>query len=123
VIRTGRSFLAVAALAVAACSHGSQNLLGHWRGVRAEGVRSDGLDGANAYAARMRLDVKGDQITMTNGKDNRTDHYTVLLEDKAKTVLVTDADGEKDPQTFTLVDPKTMKWAVAPGQTIVFVKE
>jgi hypothetical protein len=105
------------------CSSGSTNLVGHWRGVRAEGVRSDGIDGANAFAARMRVDVKGDQITLTSGKDTRTDHYSVLHEDKVKTVIVTDTDGAGDPQTFTLVDPKTMKWAVSPGSTIVFVKE
>ena len=81
------------------------------------------MEGATSYAARMRFDVKGDTITLTTGKDTRVDHYSVLHEDKAKTVIVTDTDGANDPQTFTLVDAKTMKWAVTPGSSIIFVKE
>ena len=106
-----------------ACSHGSANLAGHWRGLRAEGVRADVADSANAYAAHLQMDVKGDVITLLTAKDSRADHYTVVQEDKARTVIVTDLDGEADPQTFTFTDAKTMKWAVASGSVIVFVKE
>lgn len=112
----------VVALASAACSHGSANLAGHWRGLRSEGVRSDVADATNTYAARLQLDVKGDMITFVVGKDSRADHYTVVQEDKARTVITTDLDGESDPQTFTF-DGKTMKWAVSPGSSIVFAHE
>jgi hypothetical protein len=113
----------VALAALAGCSHGSSNLAGHWRGVRSEGVRGDVLDATNTFATHMRFDVKGDVITMTTAKDTRTDHYTVVQEDKTRTVIFTDTDGESDPQTFTFTDATTMKWAVANGSTVVFVKE
>jgi hypothetical protein len=131
VARAGRPSLCmkVAALAtavaipLAGCSKGSTNLAGHWRGVRSEGVRADVVDSTNAYAARMRLDVKGDTITVTTSKDTRTDHYTVLQEDKTKTVIATDLDGEGDPQTFLVQDATTLKWSISPGTTVVFTKE
>lgn len=110
-------------LACAGCSRGSTNLAGHWRGVQSEGVDSTALDTANAYATHMRLDVKGDVLTVTTPKDTRTDHYTVVQEDKAKTVIASELDGKDDPQTFTFPDAKTMKWAVSPGASLVFVKE
>jgi hypothetical protein len=117
------SLALISLLGAAGCSHGSSNLAGHWRGLRAEGVRSDVVDTTNAYAAHMRFDVKGDVITVTTAKDTRTDHYSVVTEDKAHTVITTDQDGESDPQTFTFTDPKTMKWAVSPGASIVFTRE
>jgi len=98
-------------------------MVGHWRGVRAEGVRSDVVDSTNAYAARLQMDVKGDAITLTTAKEVRADHYTVVQEDKARTVIMTDLDGESEPQTFTFPDAKTMKWSVSPGASIVFQKE
>jgi hypothetical protein len=115
--------LVVLSLTVAACSHGSANLVGHWRGVRAEGVSPDVADSTNAYATHMRFDVNGDVITVTTPKDTRTDHYAVVQEDKTKTVIATKLDGDGDPQTFTFPDAKTMKWAVAPGVSVVFTKE
>jgi len=119
----GRVAAAAVALLVAGCSHGSTNLAGHWRGVRSEGVRSDVADATNSFATHMRFDVKGDVITVTTSKETRTDHYSVVQEDKAKTVIATDSDGDGAAQTFTFTDPKTMKWAVAPGSFVVFVKE
>jgi VCBS repeat-containing protein len=110
-------------LGLAGCSHGSTNLTGHWRGLRAEGVRSDLLDATNSYANHMRLDVSGNAITVTTSKDTKTDHYTVVQEDKTRTVITTDLDGVNDPQTFFFTDPTTMKWAVTQNQVIVFVKE
>jgi hypothetical protein len=122
--------LVLAALATLApvtlvgCSHGSANLTGHWRGLKAEGVSSDLLDATNSYANHMRLDVSGNAITVTTSKDTRTDHYAVVSEDKTHTVITTDLDGASDPQTFTFTDPTTMRWAVAPGGAmVVFVKE
>ena len=106
----------------AVARNGSTNLTGH-RGLRAEGVQSDLLDATNSFANHMRLDVNGNVITVTTSKDTRTDHYTVVSEDKTKTVITTELDGASDPQTFTFTDPSTMKWAVAQGQAVVFVKE
>jgi hypothetical protein len=121
--RAGLASILVGALVLGGCSHGSANLTGHWRGLRAEGVRSDLLDSTNSFANHMRLDVNGNVITVTTSKDTRTDHYTVVSEDKTKTVITTELDGASAPQTFTFTDPSTMKWAVAPGQAVVFVKE
>jgi hypothetical protein len=81
------------------------------------------VDTTTAYAARLRIDVKDNIITFTNGKDVRVDHYSVVQEDTTKTVIATESDGDKDPQTFIVVDPKTMKWNVAPGASIIFTKE
>ena len=110
-------------LLLLSCSHGSANLAGHWRGLRAEGVRGDVLDNTNTYAAHMRFEVKGDVLTVTTAKDTRTDHYSVVSEDKTKTVIATEQDGPNDPQTFLFTDPTTMKWAVGNGASVVFVKE
>jgi hypothetical protein len=115
--------LAALLVLVAGCSHGSTNLAGHWRGVRSEGVRADVLEATNAYAAHMRVDVKGDVITVTTAKDTRTDRYTVVSEEKTKTVIATEQDGPNDPQTFAFTDATTMKWFVTPGAAVVFTKE
>lgn len=114
---------AAGALALASCSHGSSRLAGHWRGVRPEGVDSQVIDATTAFATHMRIDVKGDVITVTTAKDTRTDHYKVVQEDKAKTVIVTDLDGENSPQTLAFSDAKTMRWVVSSGVSVVFVKE
>jgi hypothetical protein len=113
----------LALLVIAGCSHGSSNLAGHWRGMRAEGVPANVTDPTNIYAAHMRFDVKGDVITVTTAKDTRTDHYKVISEDKTTTVINTDTDGALNPQTFTFPDATTMKWAVTPSSSVVFTKE
>jgi hypothetical protein len=46
-----------------------------------------------------------------------------VREDKTSLVLTTDKDGPNEPQTFTFVDAKTMKWSVLEGKAIVFVKQ
>jgi hypothetical protein len=45
-----------------------------------------------------------------------------VREDKASVVLTTEKDGPDEPQTFTFVDAKTMKWSVE-GKAIVFVRQ
>jgi len=106
-----------------ACSKGSANLAGHWKGQRSEGVDPAIVESANAFATHMRVDVKGDTLTLTTPKETRTDHYVVVQEDKTKTVIATDLDGAGDPQTFLFADGKTMRWAVGPTATVVFTKE
>jgi hypothetical protein len=108
---------------MAACSKGSSRLAGHWRGVRAEGDTGATGTAADAFAGKMEIDVTGDVVTVTTSAGKETGHYKVVSEDKTTTVITTDADGGADPQTFTLVDPKTLKWAVVPGKAIVFTKE
>jgi hypothetical protein len=115
--------MVAAMLATSGCSHGSTRLAGHWRGVRTDGVGSEVIDATNAFATHMRLDVKGDVITVTTVKDTRTDRYKVVQEDKSKTVIVTDLDGENAPQTFAFSDMTTMRWVVSSGVAVVFVKE
>jgi hypothetical protein len=113
----------MAALA-AACGHtGSTRLEGHWHGVRAEGVYGDTQAAANAFATATELDVRGDSITVATPKEKQSGRYHVVREDKASLVLTTDKDGPEEPQTFTFVDAKTMKWSVLEGKTIVFVRQ
>jgi hypothetical protein len=122
----GRLALAAScALLVASCGRGGPSRLeGHWRGVRAEGVAGEAQEGAaNAFATAMELDVKGDSITVSTGKDRQSGRFRIVREDKATLVLTTEKDGPDEPQTFTFVDAKTMKWAVLEGRTIVFVKD
>jgi hypothetical protein len=124
----GRQILALAASCawlVLGCGRGGPSRLeGHWRGVRAEGVGGDAQEAAaNAFAAGMELDVKGDSITVSTAKDRQSGRFRIVREDKAALVLTTEKDGPDEPQTFTFVDAKTMKWAVVEGKTIVFVKD
>ena len=53
----------------------------------------------------------------------RKDGYKVISEDATVTVIATERDGLSDPQTFTFLDAKTMRWAASPGKAIVFTKE
>lgn len=111
------------AAAVAACrGDGAAKLQGHWRGVRAEGVAAESLAAANAFATGTQLDVKGDAITVTTPKDKQSGRYKVVKQDKSTIVITTDKDGPGEPQTFTFVDDKTMRWAVLEGRAIVFAR-
>jgi hypothetical protein len=110
-------------LVTTACGHGSSRLAGHWRGVHAEGAPGESEASANGFAGKMQIDVAGDEISVTTSAGKQSVHYKVLSEDKSTTVITTDADGPADPQTFTFVDPKTMRWAVVPGKAVVFTKE
>lgn len=106
-----------------ACSGGSKRLQGRWHGVRAEGVAAASQAAANAFATGMTLEVSGDSITVTTPHDKQSGRYKVVREDKSTLVLTTDKDGPKEPQTFTFVDDKTLKWAVLEGETIVLTKQ
>jgi hypothetical protein len=108
---------------LAGCSHGSARLAGHWRGVRAEGVPPAVDDAANGFAGKMQLDFSGNDITVTTASGKDSAHYKVVSEDKSTTVIATDKDGTSEPQTFTFVDDKTMRWQVIPGKAVVFNKE
>lgn len=101
---------------------GSSRLQGKWHGLRADGVLPGALAAANAFAAGMTLEVKGDAITVTTPKDKQSGHYHVVKEDKTSVIITTDKDGPTEPQTFTFVDDKTLRWAVDSGQTILFGK-
>ena len=115
---------ALALLALASCGGGgSTRLQGRWRGVRADGVSSEALAAANAFAVGTELEVKGDSITVTTPKDKQTGRYKVMKQDKATLVITTDRDGPNDPQTFTFVDDKTVRWAVLEGKSILFSKQ
>jgi hypothetical protein len=67
--------------------------------------------------------VKGDAITVTTPKDKQSGRYKVVKQDKTMLVITTDKDGADDPQTFTFVDDKTVRWAVLDGKSIVFAKQ
>src|SRR5580692_11525135 len=118
------SLLCALAALIAAChGRGAARLQGHWRGVRADGVPSEALGGANTFAMGTELEVKGDTITVTTPKDTQTGRYKVVRQDKATLVITTDKDGPDDPQTFTFVDDKTVRWAVLEGKSILFSKQ
>jgi hypothetical protein len=118
------SLLAVLALGLLACGGGgSKRLQGKWHGVRAEGVAVASQAAANTFATGMTLEVSGDSITVTTPHDKQSGRYKVVKEDKSTLVLTTDKDGAKEPQTFTFVDDKTVKWLVMDGELIVFGKQ
>jgi hypothetical protein len=113
----------VGLLLVAGCGGGgSKRLQGKWHGQRSEGVAGAVTAQANAFATAMQLEVKGDAITVTTATSSQSGHYKVVKEDKTSVVITTDKDGPTEPQTFTFVDDKTLKWAVVPGQSIVFAR-
>jgi hypothetical protein len=120
--RVGVGLVAVV-LALAGCGQGSARLSGRWRGARAEGVAGDTQAAANLFATRMQIDVSGDVMVVTTATDKQNCHYKTVREDKDKIVITTDKDGPKDEQTFTFLDPKTMRWSISDGKSIVFVKE
>jgi hypothetical protein len=116
--------LAVLALGLLACGGGgSKRLQGKWHGLRAEGVAVASQAAANTFATGMTLEVSGDSITVTTPHDKQSGRYKVVKEDKSTLVLTTDKDGAKEPQTFTFVDDKTVKWLVMDGELIVFGKQ
>jgi hypothetical protein len=119
------SFLLVLAVSatLTGCHKGSARLSGHWRGVSSEGSTGSADVYANAFAAKMQLDVSGDIVTITTPGGKESSHYKVLREDATTTVIAAEGDAGTDQETFTLVDPKTLKWTVVPGKAIVFAKE
>ena len=120
----GAPLLAALALGVLACGGGgSKRLQGKWHGLRAEGVAVASQAAANSFASRMTLEVSGDSITVTTPHDKQSGRYRVVKEDKSTLVLTTDKDGPREPQTFTFVDDKTVKWLVMDGEAIVFGKQ
>jgi hypothetical protein len=117
------SLLVALTLGLGGCSHGSSRLAGRWRGLHPEGVSPLVGEATMAFATHTRLEVKGDTLTLTTPDQTRTDRYRVVLEDASKTVISTASDGEKSTETFSFSDAKTMRWAVAPGVSILFTKE
>lgn len=124
-VRLPRALLpaALAAGMLACGSGGSKRLQGRWHGLRAEGVAVASQGAANTFATGMTLEVSGDSITVTTPHDKQSGRYKVVREDKSTLVLTTDKDGPKEPQTFTFVDDKTLKWLVMDGEQIVFAKQ
>lgn len=114
---------ALAPLLGACGGEGAARLQGKWHGVRAEGVPGEALPAANAFATAAEFDVKGDAITVTTPKDRQSGRYKVVRQDKATLVITTDRDGPGDPQTFTFLDDKTLRWAAIEGKSIVFARE
>src|ERR1019366_1985864 len=123
--RLARASLMGAILSVVAACHGdgAPRLQGKWRGVRAEGVTPDTVVAANAFATATEIEVKGDAITVTTPKDKQSGRYKVVKQDKTMLVITTDKDGADDPQTFTFVDEKTVRWAVLDGKSILFARQ
>jgi hypothetical protein len=112
------------ALALLACGHkGAPRLEGHWRGLHADGVSGEVQAIADAFAMSTEIDVRGEAITVTMGKSKQTGKFKVKAEDKGQITILTDGDGPNDPQTFTFIDDRTMKWTVLDGKTITFRRD
>ena len=112
------------ATGLCACGHsGSPRLEGKWKGKSAEGIPAEAQSAANAFASDSEIDVKGNAITVVTPRDKQTGTYRVVKEDRTQVTIVTDKDGPDDTQTFTLPDDRTLRWNVAGGKTITFVRE
>jgi hypothetical protein len=117
------AFALVSMIAVG-CNKGSAaKLEGRWRGVKATGVTSDQISAANLFASKMELEFHGEQVSVHTGDEKQSSHFKVARDDKGTVVIITDADGPGDPQTFTLADEKTLDWAITPDKTIQFGRE
>jgi len=117
-------FVLVLALGAVGCRPtGAARLEGKWRGVKAEGVAAESQGPANAFAAQMELEVKGENIAVVSGKEKQEGKFKVVKEDKTTLVISTDKDGPDDKQIFTFVDDRTMKWHVLEGKTITFTRQ
>ena len=121
---------AVAALALvlsvaAGCGKksGAARLEGHWRGAKVEGVAPDQQEAANVFATHTELSVTGDSLSLSTPTTGKvTSKFHVVREDKKTLVVVTDADGTKDEQTFAFDDDQTVKWKIAEGKLMTFRK-
>jgi hypothetical protein len=121
-----RAHFALLALAIvgAACRPtGAARLEGKWKGIRAEGVAAEAQATANAFAAQMELEVKGENISVATVSGKHESKFRVVREDKSTLVIVTEKDGPDDKQTFTFVDDRTVKWQVLEGKTITFARK
>ncbi len=112
------------ATALFGCGHkGSPRLEGHWRGVSAEGVAPDVQASADLFATGTELDIRGENIVVATPKGKQAGKFRVKTEEKTQVTIWTDGDGPTDPQTFTFIDERTMKWSVLEGKTILFRRE
>jgi hypothetical protein len=118
------SLLALAALSGVGCGHkGSPRLEGHWRGLSADGVATDVQASADLFATGTELDIRGENIVVSTPKGKQSGKFRVKTDEKNQITIWTDGDGPNDPQTFTFVDERTMKWSVLEGKTIIFRRE
>jgi hypothetical protein len=102
---------------------GAARLEGKWKGIRAEGVTAEAQASANAFAAQMEIEVKGESISVATSAGRQESKFYVVKEDKSSIVIATDRDGPEDKQTFTFLDERTMKWQVVEGKTITFARK
>jgi hypothetical protein len=101
----------------------SRRLEGRWRGVRAEGVGPEASSAANAFATSTELYVKGSTLTVTSPKGRQVGRFRVVAESPTTLIIAADKDRSAEPETFTFVDNKTMKWSALEGKYIVFTRE
>jgi hypothetical protein len=101
----------------------SDRLEGRWVGVRAEGPGADGVPGADAFATGVELEFRRNEIFVTSARQSQAGRYEVVKEDANAIVITTDRDGPGHPQTFTVRDDDTLRWAILPGRTLVFARD
>jgi len=101
----------------------SDQLEGRWVGIRAEGVATDALTSANAFARDTVFEFRRNEITVTTSKETQSGRYELVREDPKGVVIATDRDGPTHPQTFVFAADETMRWILPEGKAIVFAKE
>lgn len=110
-------------LALEACRAGGlARLQGHWQGVRAEGVDPEAQAAGDEFAASLNMDFKGDVVTVSTGTEKQSGRYAIVKEDTGSIVIaIADAAGD-ERETFTVVDDRTVKWAVGDTKRIILTK-
>ncbi len=112
-----------ALVALVACRGGaSARLQGHWQGVRAEGVEPDVQAASDAFASSFSMDFDGNVFSLSTAKETQSGPYTVVKEDTNTVIITTGTDASEDRETFTLVDDKTLKWAITDGKLVVLTR-
>ncbi|MEI7893454.1 MAG: hypothetical protein WCI05_10195 [Myxococcales bacterium] len=115
-------FACLLVVAACACTQSSR-LEGRWRGTRVEGVGRDVEAEALRFAGSMELEFRGDILTVSTTRERQSGRFRVVSNAPKSLVLVTDRDDPTEPQTFELVDDKTLRWSVLEGKTITFVRQ
>jgi hypothetical protein len=104
-----------------ACSSGSAQLQGSWRGERAEGIREDQRAQASAFVAGLRIVFDRDTVTVSENGKTSTGRYKVHHKDKASIVIYS-GEGELEPQTFVVEGKAKLRWIMSDERSIVLTK-
>ncbi len=114
---TSWAFLAL----IAGCDAGSPRLQGTWIGERADGMPSDQQVQANTFVTSTKITFHRNVVTIETAGQSSKGRYRVLS-DSGSTVVVA-APSDPDPQTFERVGERRLKWILADGRAMLFMKQ